>query len=315
MLLPQFPPPSYVEAPGYILPHTQLHMVDYRRMMTPHTAPTMAYQARRFRYQQTMPAGRVMVSSEVQTELVGAGSQNDTSESGRSSGSGSAFSSPKPDGNNLPACPTEDAVIPVPKKPASTSPAGILFQAEEVRIECSGSQSAEDVVMRCFQSVQFGENDPKKGLEDVLEEPYLPPCSDLLLMRSGPADSMSMEGSEVMPAEPTSSTMLGHGDLDLVKGADDDDCNNPKNVHFKILRLPLELPCLDELHQMEASVWSVESLMPYIPSNEWLIQNGLLTPQKQSLETVMEVEAEVLPRSVIVTYVYIYIDLSRSTNI
>ncbi|XP_062860068.1 bucky ball [Trichomycterus rosablanca] len=263
MVLPPFPPASYVEAPGYIVPHTQMHMVDYRRMMTPHMAPTMAYQARRFRYQHTTPSGRVMVSSEVQTELVGTDSQRNstvssqnTSESGRSSASGSVLLSPKLDENQLPTCPEQEAIKSSTKTAAemsgtATSSAvpngGILFQAEEVRIECSGSpsalkivhsqetgelarnasgellqcsmESAEDVVMRCFQSVQFGENDQKKCLEDLghLDEQYLPPCPDILLMRSCPTDGATLEGSD----EPASSTLLGQGDSSLVKSAED----------------------------------------------------------------------------------------------
>ncbi|KAK3529187.1 hypothetical protein QTP70_019433 [Hemibagrus guttatus] len=334
MVLPPFPPASYVEAPGYILPHTQLHMVDYRRMMTPHLAPAMAYQARRFRYQHTTPSGRVMVSSEVQTEPVSANSSRQgcnvvtstqsSSESGRSTDSSSVLSS----------IPNEDQAACLEKgcavlskmsgdtaKISTVQNGGILFQAEEVRIECSGSPSAvkithskettelasnagellqcnmgsaEDVVLRCFQPVPFGDEE-RKGTKNLshLEDP----CPDILMVSCPSNGSVSMlEGSIVAPVEPVNSTLVVQGDPSLVKNAQDM-CGNPNNIHFKILRLPLELQCLDELQQMEASVWSVESLMPYVPTSEWMMQNSL-TPGKPSLPTVMEVPAESVLHSI-----------------
>lgn len=327
MVLPPFPPASYVEAPGYILPHTQLHMVDYRRMTAPQLAPTMAYQARRFRYQHTTPSGRVMVSSEVQTEPVGTNSRQlgcdvtspqISSESASSTDCGSVFSSPRP--NDKPTGPGKDCTRLSNKMTGETSRVatvqngGILFHAEEVRIECSGSPSAvkilhakettelasnadgeflqcnlgsaEDLVLRCFQPVAF-EGDERKGTKGL--GPLEDPCSDIVMVSCPANGSVSTsEGSIVAPVEPVNSTLVVQGDPCLVKDA----CENPKNIHFKILRLPLDLQCLDDLQQMEASVWSVESLMPYVPSSEWMMQNSLMTPGKQSLATVFEVPAE-----------------------
>lgn len=330
MVLPPFPPASYVETPGYVLPHTQLHMVDYRRMVAPQMAPTMAYQARRFRYQHTTPSGRVMVSSEVQTEPVCVNSQQQacnvvtstqsSSESGRSIDSSSVLSSPRPnkDGSTYPE---KDCTVSSSKMSGETSRVvqngGILFQAEEVRIECSGSPSAvkimhskettelasnadgklmqcnvgsaEDMVLRCFQPVLF-EDEVSKGTKDLshLEDP----CPDIVMVSCPSNGSVStLEGSIIAPVEPVNSTLVVQGDPSLVKSAQDV-CGNPKNIHFKILRLPLDLQCLDELQQMEASVWSVESLMPYVPGSEWMIQNGLMTPGKPSLPTVMEVPSD-----------------------
>ncbi|KAK2866143.1 hypothetical protein Q7C36_002199 [Tachysurus vachellii] len=330
MVLPPFPPPSYVEAPGYILPHTQLHMVDYRRMMAPHLAPTMAYQARRFRYQHMTPSGRVMVSSEVQTEPVSANSQQqgynvvkstqNRSESGRSTDSSSVLSSiPNEDQSACPerGCSMLNKMAGDTAKTTAVQNGGILFQAEEVRIECSGSPSAvkithskettelassadgellqcnvgsaEDVVLRCFQPLPFGDKE-RKGTKDLshLEDP----CPDILMVSCPLNGSVStLEGSIVAPVEPVNSTLVVQGDPSLVKSAQDM-CGNPKSIHFKILRLPLDLQCLDEFRQMEASVWSVDSLMPYVPTSEWMIQNSLMTPGKQSLPIVMEVPAE-----------------------
>uniref|UniRef100_A0AAR2LNU8 Bucky ball n=1 Tax=Pygocentrus nattereri TaxID=42514 RepID=A0AAR2LNU8_PYGNA len=284
MVVQPFSPASYMEPPGYILPHAQLHMADYRRMMAPHLPPTMAYQARRFRYQHTTPSGRVMVSSEVQTEPVGtespqhdckgATSSQTNSESGRGTASSSNFSSPKPHADTS-ACPEEafgitlnkslaDTVDPTSNVSSAVPNSEIVFQAEEVRIECSGTRaglkiihakettelassgellqcnmgsvhSAEDVVLRCYQPLAFGD-DQTEPLDDLSH-----------------ADDTEMH------------TLAVQGDPSLVKGEDD----------------------------LCASVWSVESLVPYVPSAEWMIQNGLLTPQKPSLATVMEVPSEV----------------------
>ncbi|KAF4084610.1 hypothetical protein AMELA_G00107890 [Ameiurus melas] len=236
MVLPPFPPASYVEAPGYILPHTQLHMVDY-------------------------PAH-------------------------------------------------ENA--PLPWRPAHTRRA----PPEEVRIECSGSPSAvkithskettelasnadgellqcnmgaADVVLRCFQPVPFGGDEELKSIKDLSH--FEDPCPDILMVSCPSNGSVStLDGSIVSPVEPVNSTLV-QGDPSLVKSAQDI-CGNSKNIHFKILHLPFELQCLDELRQMEASVWSVESLMPYMPTSEWMMQNSLMTPGKPSLATVTEVPAE-----------------------
>ncbi|GAA6089278.1 uncharacterized protein buc2l [Tachysurus ichikawai] len=328
MVLPPFPPASYVEAPGYILPHTQLHMVDYRRMMAPHLAPAMAYQARRFRYQHMTPSGRVMVSSEVQTEPVSSNSQQgynvvkstqNSSESGSTDSSSVLSSVPNEDQSACPerGCSMLNKMAGDTAKITAVQNGGILFQAEEVRIECSGSPSAvkithskettelassadgallqcnvgsaEDVVLRCFQPLPFGDEE-RKDTKDLshLEDP----CPDILMLSCPSNGSVStLEGSIVAPVEPVNSTLMVQGDPSLVKSAQDM-CGNPKNIHFKILRLPLDLQCLDEFRQMEASVWSVESLMPYVPTSEWMMQNSLMTPGKQSLPTVMEVPAE-----------------------
>uniref|UniRef100_A0A8B9HRT8 Uncharacterized LOC103030285 n=1 Tax=Astyanax mexicanus TaxID=7994 RepID=A0A8B9HRT8_ASTMX len=281
MIVPPLPPPApYMDAPGYILPHAQLHMVDYRRMMAPHLAPSMAYQARRFRFQHTTPSGRVMVSSEVQTEPVysesphhvckGSASSQTSSESGRDICSN--FSSPEPheerpleEAFEIPSNkPLADKVAAASNGSSVVSNGEILFQAEEVRIECRGTPAECDE--------------------------YLPACPDILMMGACPSSS-TLEGTDGTQVDPVNST-AAHS---LVLKGEDDVCENSKNVQCKIMRLPFDLQCLDQLRQMEASVWSVESLLPYVPSAEWMIQNGLLTPQKPPLTPVMEVPAESLP--------------------
>ncbi|KAL0179813.1 hypothetical protein M9458_025255, partial [Cirrhinus mrigala] len=59
-----------------------------------------------------------------------------------------------------------------------------------------------------------------------------------------------------------------------------EDGNSSSKVEFKILRLPFDTQNRNQPCQLEASIWSVESLIPYVPSTEWMTENGLLTPQK-----------------------------------
>ncbi|XP_040911055.1 uncharacterized protein LOC121193023 [Toxotes jaculatrix] len=72
MVMPPFPPPPYMEAPAYILPHHPIQAVDYRRLLHPQVhAPSAPYQnpnqTRRVRPPHTVPV-RETVNSEVQTE-------------------------------------------------------------------------------------------------------------------------------------------------------------------------------------------------------------------------------------------------------
>ncbi|KAL1006315.1 hypothetical protein UPYG_G00070690 [Umbra pygmaea] len=67
----------YMEHPGYVLAQSQLHLADYRRMINPHYhtthhPQTMAYHARRLRYQHSAPPAREMINCEVQTDTLSA---------------------------------------------------------------------------------------------------------------------------------------------------------------------------------------------------------------------------------------------------
>lgn len=384
-MVPPFPPNPYVDAPGYIMPHSQLHLVDYRRMMNPHMAPTVAYQARRFRYQHTSNP-RVMVSSEVQTEpTLGQGQSPirsvsnrpdgpTNSESGRETcftGSASASTSTSTSSASSTEVKTPERVEPVvmatSQQPISSTFVSsatprttviqdhILFQAEEVQIKCSGT-IADVKIARCEETTKLvtdthaavlhcdagvpclpvagatqNAEEPKEGAEvksipvvgeaAPCEEPYLPPCPDILLTGASPSTGPSetsppTEGTtETTDAPDTAavqftltnqaeqvisevgSSVVACGDLklstqddlsrdDLAK-EDFDLFSSSKNPQFKILHLPFDLQYGDVQH-LETSVWSVESLLPYVPTSEWLIQNGLMTPQKGALSPVME---------------------------
>nr|XP_046265104.1 uncharacterized protein LOC124069739 [Scatophagus argus] len=101
MVVPPFPPPPYMEAPAYVLPHPHIQPVDYRRLLHPQVhAPSVSYHnpnhTRRIRLPHTGPV-RETVNSAVQTEPTqrSAGGYSDRSPCVRSdSGHGTASSSP-----------------------------------------------------------------------------------------------------------------------------------------------------------------------------------------------------------------------------
>ncbi|XP_037550309.1 bucky ball [Nematolebias whitei] len=71
-------------APGFVVPHTRLHLMDYRRVLNPQYYQTMAYHARRFRYQHNS-AAKEMTSSEVQTEPLESAHRTSTQSSHKNS--------------------------------------------------------------------------------------------------------------------------------------------------------------------------------------------------------------------------------------
>ncbi|XP_071348580.1 uncharacterized protein [Trachinotus anak] len=102
MVMPPFPPPPpYMEAPSYILPHPHVQAVDYRRLLHPQVhGPSAPYQnpnqSRRIRPPNAVPV-RETVNSEVQTEPphTGVGGFGGASLIGSSdSGHGTTSSSP-----------------------------------------------------------------------------------------------------------------------------------------------------------------------------------------------------------------------------
>nr|XP_057933591.1 uncharacterized protein LOC131132191 isoform X2 [Doryrhamphus excisus] len=104
MVMPQFPPPPYMEAPAsYIMPHPHVQPVDYRRFLNPLVHPPGPMyqnlnQTRRVRLPYTVPV-KETVSSEVQTEppqetLCNDGKGGLLVDSGSDSGRGTASCSP-----------------------------------------------------------------------------------------------------------------------------------------------------------------------------------------------------------------------------
>ncbi|XP_018596643.1 uncharacterized protein LOC108927696 [Scleropages formosus] len=161
-----FPSNPYMETPGYVVPHTQLHLTDYRRLLNPHFTPAMAYHTRRFRYQH-VTAPRETTSSEVQTDPLPQGTsdswlsgasengvrsaQSTRSDSGQGSSSTNTSTSlcleASPQAGGAEGLRDPDVeVMPTPPQATATPKGACMFQREEVRIECDGALSGLKIV-------------------------------------------------------------------------------------------------------------------------------------------------------------------------
>ncbi|XDV44800.1 hypothetical protein PO909_013039 [Leuciscus waleckii] len=323
-MMPPLLPPC-LEVPGYMIPHAQLPILDYRRM-TPHVAPTIAHQTHRSHFQNRVPVGREMVSSEVQTEPLchsidshGHAARSQTcSESGRGTGCGSPVStSPCSSDNKSVACPEGastmtqncNATNTIDITGLSAVPNSEVLQAERVQIKCNempsglkifqnmelvsqnetdllqcslaSVQSSEDVVLCSYQSLAVRKDKQKveAGMLRYSSKHCLPACTEVTVVKTSPScrtfktypkPSRSVVTQSLKPKK--KSEMPFHTEVK--------EDGNSSNVPFKILRLPFDIQYHNQPCQLEASIWSVESFIPYVPSSEWMIENGLLTPQK-----------------------------------
>ncbi|XP_061614987.1 bucky ball-like [Phyllopteryx taeniolatus] len=139
-MMPHYQPNPYMEPPAFVLPHTHLHLTDYRRMLNPYYYQTMAYHARRYRYQHSAPAKEV-TSCEVQTEplaglhLISNPGSGNTEPSGVPNVCGSEDTPGGPPNPPL----QSDLTVQSNDKPfldVGTPPNGFVIQTEEVTIEC-----------------------------------------------------------------------------------------------------------------------------------------------------------------------------------
>lgn len=248
-MLPNCQANPYVEPPSFILPHSHLHLMDYRRVLNPQYYQTMAYHSRRFRYQQS----RETTSSEVQTEPL-------------------RTSTPTLGNVEVVASTTSPlAEVPVPQgdRPSdSTSNGSFVIQTEEVRIECCAtpvglqvlqSHKAAEVSHSFPPEAQRGANalhGPQLPLPpaDQSDQQTLQVCPDILLVGS-PASSESA----MMAAEKGLSASDTNG-APLV--AVQEDATSP---HNKFINLPFDANYLDELKRMESTVWSTEETLVASP--------------------------------------------------
>lgn len=284
-VMPNYQPNPYMEPPGFVVPHTHLHLMDYRRMLNPQYYQTMAY--RRFRYQHNSQ-NKEMTSSEVQTEPL---STNQKTSTPGSSHAEAPCGLPVCDTetNHRPGDPTSkplSTALAVPKGnhsleqkdmvPLSTtktpSNSSFVIQTEEVRIECCTTP----VGLQLLHSHETAEvshsflqghvlQDEGLCLPAEQSEKTLQVCSDVLLVRT----PSSSEKSPALEEESNAgSQTAAHGQeirsekvLSMAS----------KNLHSKVIQLPFDAKYLDELRKMESTVWSVEGTL--MPSSESLIHN------------------------------------------
>eukprot|EP00063_Salmo_salar_P061824 XP_014036659.1 PREDICTED: uncharacterized protein LOC106590307 isoform X3 [Salmo salar] len=381
MIQSPFQPSPYMEPPGYILPHSQLHLADYRRMINPHyhTAhypQTMAYHARRFRYQHNAPAtSREMINSEVQTEPTLGAARSDPKLSNADSSMKSNVQTNSESGSDTsctaaqslsPASAVQEVMSKSPAyqdivlAPASNTPistrsaapqkGSFVFQTEveELRLECrstptglnilhshetselctahSVSGTDEDLMQLCsssslhHQASQGRMLHGQEGMGLIGEERdqcLQQACTDILLMdgspsSGGPDNFLALDDCDSFIAETLAERPgISESDMDyrvVVQSHNADgpqfssndgelSGNGSKSVYFKILHLPFDMQYLEELRKIEASVWSA-SLAPYVPSAEFMLQQGLMEPHREALSPVVVEEVptvEVVP--------------------
>lgn len=262
-VMPNYQSYPYMEPPSFVVPHTHLHLMDYRRMLNPQYYQTMAYQSRRFRYQHNGQT-REMTNSEVQTEPPSGAKRTSIPrttelEVGPSPPSGQLTS---PHTNDQSAALKDATAPPTTRAPANGS---FVIQTEEVRIECC----ATPVGMQLLRShettgvshrfsrdlVQCGSvpHDPAMaaapGIPEDPSEQALRACPDILLVGT------PKSGEKTPP--------LGE------ESARDGRCGE-KGATAKI-QLPFGPKYLDELRRMESMVWSAEETL--VPSSESFIKN------------------------------------------
>ncbi|XP_039982207.1 uncharacterized protein buc2l [Xiphias gladius] len=327
-LMSHYQPNPYMEPPGFVVPHTHLHLMDYRRLLNPQYYQTMAYHSRRFRYQHNVPA-REMTTSQVQTEPLSATQRTGTPVSSDvETSSGLSVCS-----TDIPSVPTGQSLSPpsavqkgdnslelkdmVPSPTTRTSPNGsFVIQTEEVRIECCTTpvglqllhshetaevshRFSQDVV-QCSSMLQGSVlQDEALCLPADQSEPALQACPDILLVgtpSSGEKISALEESRDQTDAvtefSNLGSQVAAHGDVAEKKNKRDLSMTS-KNFHFKVVHLPFDPQYLDELRKMESTVWSVEETL--IPSPDSLIENGCTDSNDETLTAVAEMpSADVL---------------------
>ncbi|XP_031662741.1 uncharacterized protein LOC109872166 isoform X2 [Oncorhynchus kisutch] len=312
MVMPPFLPHPYMEVPGYVLPHSQLHPAEYRQYQFRPAA--MAYQnnsrmSSTF-YHNATPIE--MVNSEVQTEpppevvkdgppLARLLARSDFGR-GTNSTTPSSLSSKA----EKQSCPEEEPNSPIASKTGfqgilrsqgtgKDPPAGTkTMHSRSISIEWmtqNGLMVPEDVAQELSERVSddhpnqsqmsFYSQVPKKLNESVWSvqslAPYVP--SKELLLENGivvtekeadPSNvSQDLAASQVIAVTERRRSLRFSLTLENVKEAE-----NMADVNTS--------SCQESFHYMQiqqkanASVWSVQSLAPYVPSTEWLIQNGIL---------------------------------------
>ena len=302
MVVPPFPPPPYMEAPAYILPHPHIQPANHRRVPHPH-APSGPYQhpnqTRRVRLPYTVPV-RETVNSAVQTEPTqrgGGGYGDESPHVGSDSGHGTTSNSP-----------------------SSSSSSSQKRGSAEVENSTSPNNDAKDT----NSSVKHGFNvlhpagtvqscvraaaETQKCRKDSVGKENVPPyrnthCNMWSVSSSGsmvPVCSSSQQENEVVKERRVSvPDILSWGGSTpqetILKMADkvlpqkdqqlpsfEDEVEKEESLYQSPTEPkngPVSLTSSQMKRGMNESVWSVESLVPFIPTKESVLQKGLFEPE------------------------------------
>lgn len=300
-VMPHYQANPCLETPGFVVPHTNLHLMDYRRMLNPQYYQTMAYHSRRFRYQHNCPS-REMTSSEVQTEPLSSTQRTSTPVSSDVEASG-VLPVRSSDPSSIPISQSLSPVLAVQKEdhslelkdtvPSSTTPqnGGFVIQTEELRIECCTTpvglqllhshETAEmshtfsrDVV-QCSSILQgHVVQDEALGLSSD-ESKQAQVCPEIQFDGSSSTGekipALEECGNQTSPLTVTSNMPI-NGDFEETRNEKDLRITS-KNFDFKVVHLPFDPKYLDELRKLESTVWSVEESL--VSSPQSLKQNSL----------------------------------------
>uniref|UniRef100_A0A096MB66 Uncharacterized LOC103146931 n=1 Tax=Poecilia formosa TaxID=48698 RepID=A0A096MB66_POEFO len=288
-MMPHYQPNPYMEPPGFVVPHTHLHLMDYRRMLNPQYYHTMAYHARRFRYQHNS-ASKEMTSSEVQTEPLL--SVNGTS-TPRSSSNGQLQSQAfTVQTEEYPSELQEKAPSFTTGMPSNSS---FVIQTEEVRIECCATpvglqllhaQEAAEMscsfsqdLVQCSSPTQSGIlQDEGLDLQADQSEQELNVCPDILL------DEKPNYGEKSLSLEDPMNQMDPVTANESEETSTDEDFSvTSESFHLKVAQVPFDPTYLDELRKIESTVWSAEESFGTSP-----VQNAFMKASNKTLNASTE---------------------------
>lgn len=307
-MMPNYQPVPFMEPPGFVVPHTHLHLMDYRRMLNPQYYQSMAYHSRRFRYQHNSQS-REMTSSEVQTEPLSTFQRTSTpSSSEASSGlqlrSSDHISSPSTSQLISAAMAVQkgdhslELNDTVPSSTTRTPPNGsFVIQTEEVRIECHTtpeglqllhshetaevSHSFSQDVVRCSSLIQDCEKNKGSILPKNQAAQAIRSCPDILLVGT-PNNSEKIPALDEEPIVTVNPSAAHRAVQDTHSKKD-----TTNSEQCRVIKLPFDPKYLDELRKMESMVWSLEETL--VPSPESLIQNDYTDSYDEKLVAVDEI--------------------------
>ncbi|XP_028289765.1 uncharacterized protein LOC114453937 [Gouania willdenowi] len=277
----------YMEPPGYVMPHTHLHLMDYRRLLNPHYYQTMAYHSRRFHYQHNS-SSRETTTSEVQTEPLVASHRSDNSAVATDSETLSVFQAQSSDKSRS-ATSSElmsqaSSAQKVDLKEKMPSNGSFVIQTEEVRMECCttpvglqllhAEESAEvSHMVKCDSIVQT--HVQKDKIPSLPAEQSQQVCPDILLVGRPGAD-------EKVPALEECKNQTPCFDLQ-VEPTEMRSENAPSSTdfQFKVVHLPFESKHSDKDGETESFLWSMEETV--ISARDSPIQNASSESQDETL--------------------------------
>lgn len=293
-LMPHLQPGPFMDAPGFVVPHTHLHLMDYRRILNPQYYHSMAYHARRLRYQQNAPQ-RAVTNSEVQTEPVSASPRSNVasvnpSQTCREPSNLSTAASVQSDCHTMMMNELEPVSTNVTPQKGT-----FVLETEEVRIQCCATPAGLQV-MHSQDSPEMS----RRFAQNVVH------CSSIVqnsLMPGEDSQNVNVEGNS-RPSHQTCPDILiiapSENDQNLLTEKTWTNCpririaNNVDTIrsesNVKIVRLPFDAKYLEELRKIESTVWSTEDTL--VPSPDFKSCNETLRDEVSAVEMVVVATAE-----------------------